>query len=148
LVVGATALHYASLAIVDGNPAIAFADSVDDTWYLSYTRSATATGASSADWSTPIVVDDAADSTGYRPSLAVVDGKPAVAYAGDFALYDIRFTNSSTASGTAPADWNDPQILLEECGYGRAQSMTVINGNPAISYRGYYGNLTYAYYQP
>jgi len=65
---------YASLAIIDGKPAVSYCDF--GTSRLKYVRALDALGSS---WGDPEVVDSIGN-TGYYSSLAEIDGKPAISY--------------------------------------------------------------------
>jgi hypothetical protein len=120
-----------SLAVVDGNPAIAYYDV--DGQALKYARASTAGGNASGDWHA--VELNAVVSQ--QPSLAVVDGHPAISYY-DGTNGDLCFARATTTTGSSAADWH---ILLLDDGDGPAggtghySSLTLVDGNPAISYR-------------
>ncbi len=120
-----------SLAIVDGNPAIAYLDV--DNWDLKYVR---ATDVDGAAWGTPIIIDGAG-SPGVDLSLAVVDGNPAVAYC-EAGNEDLKFARATNAAGTA---WGTP-ITIDGASdqAGRSAKLAVVNGRPAVAYRAYTGS--------
>ncbi|MBN2081339.1 PKD domain-containing protein [bacterium] len=122
--------RYPSLAVIKGNPAIAYHDESNSN--LKYARSNTATGASATDW-TQIVTADATASTGTYASLATVAGNPAIAY------YDntdtaLKYSRSSTPTGSASGDWAGYFIVDTATDVGRYASLAVVDGNPAIAY--------------
>lgn len=124
--------HDSSLAVVNGKPAIAY------TWYeqgvydhkLRYAVSSTTTGSAAGDW-TVVTVDNSSE-TGYNPSLAVVDGCPAISYHNDVAGC-LMYARSTTSSGASASDWT--QLIEVDVGNtGWYSWLAVIDGNPAISY--------------
>ncbi|MCB1217417.1 PKD domain-containing protein [bacterium] len=119
-----------SLAEVDGNPAIAYTDNAG--FDLKYARSTTASGAQAADWS-QIVTLNIGDGTGIAPSLAVVDGNPAISFQdgdSDFLMY----TRSNTSTGSMAADWDTLVTLDTSTNAGYKSKLRVIDGKPAIAY--------------
>jgi hypothetical protein len=115
---------YASLAVVDGRPAVAYYDYSNND--LKYVRAQDASGAS---WAVPRTLDSAGW-VGWHASLAVVDGRPAVAYydASNGALKYVRAQNAAGSSWGAP-------LTVDSAGYvGRHASLTVVNGRPAVAY--------------
>jgi len=124
---------YTSLAVVDGNPAIAYADLTDK--QLKYARSTTETGADQADWSQIVVVDTGEAGLGYM-SLAVVDGNPAISY-WDHKTDDLKYARSLTATGADAGDWLQQAIVHSETEPSSADNYTsllVVDGKPAIAY--------------
>lgn len=130
--------HFNSLAIVNGNPAIAYRD--ETTADLYYIRANDALGSS---WSSPVLVDGAASSAGAWCSLAVINGNPAISYYDETNL-SLRYAYSSSSNGTSLGDWTN---VLVDTGYvGTFSSLALINGFPAISYRDETNNnLKYAW---
>jgi hypothetical protein len=123
-----------SVALVDGNPAIAYdqhnADNLDpgdeaDDEQLAYVRAGDSLGAS---WGAPVIVDPDARS-GYFADLKVMGGVPVVAYY-NFAAGELRFTRASDAQGT---DWEDPQVL-DTGTRGATLSLQLIDGLPSIAH--------------
>jgi hypothetical protein len=113
-----------SLAVINGNPAICFYNSVNDD--LMFIRSSDASGTF---WDPPIIVDGT-DSVGLFATMALINGNPAISYY-DATNLDLKFVRASDASGTA---WENPQTLDSTGSIGRYACLTVVNGNPAISY--------------
>ncbi len=119
-----------SLAVVNGNPAISYYDSVNSD--LKYVRASDASGGS---WGAPVTVDSTGD-VGWHTSLAVVNGNPAISYH-DVGNDYLKYVRATDASG---ADWSSPVTVdggCQQCGAGSVRSYTsllVVNGNPAISY--------------
>jgi hypothetical protein len=117
---------FASLLVVDGNPAVAYNDiSTSD---LKFIR---ATDPSGTAWAAPVTLDSDGI-VGYFAKLALVNGNPAVAYL-DSTNSDLKFIRATDASGTA---WGTPAIIDSESGVtsNGAISLAVINGYPAIAY--------------
>jgi len=77
--------RYASLAVVNDRPAIAYCDNTNDD--LKFVRANDADGAV---WGTP-VTPDGVGSVGFYASLAVVSGRPAIAYL-DLTNGDLKYT--------------------------------------------------------
>ncbi len=129
LVDGANAMtgYYSSLAVVNGNPAIAYYGSG-----LKYCR---ATDANGAAWGTPIVIADGS-TKGNFASLEVVGGRPAIAYYEYLGMGNgarLMYVRALDANGSA---WGTPQALDTETGAGTGSwiSMAIIGGKPAVSY--------------
>jgi hypothetical protein len=137
-----------SLAVIAGNPAIAYQGVDDNTCYI---RSTTADGMNQADWGTPIVIDGAGWTSGQYLWLVEAAGSPAIAY------YDqepvgsgihLKYARASTASGQNAADWTgmgSTKITLDAA-TGFFPAMAIVNGNPAIAYWNHAtDDLKYAY---
>jgi hypothetical protein len=70
--------QFTSLAVVNGNPAIAYNIETALDWP---TRATTATGAAAADWGADEIVDGSTTEAGHFATMVVVDGQhPAIAY--------------------------------------------------------------------
>jgi len=115
-----------SLAIVDGRPAIAYFDGAN--LQLKYVRANDTTGLS---WGTPIIVDDDFMSYAYYASLAVVNGRPAIAYYDD-GRRDLRYVWADNAQGSS---WGAP-IVVDGTGIaaGYCAVLAVVYGRPAIAH--------------
>jgi hypothetical protein len=117
--------QYNSGAVVNGNPAVAYYDA--GTKRLKYVRALEPSGAS---WGTPVTIPAPTDAGQYT-SLAVVNGNPAISYY-DVNSGDLKYVRATDADGTA---WGVPVTVDGLAGdVGRYTSLTVVNGNPAISY--------------
>jgi hypothetical protein len=116
---------YISAAIVDGNPAVAYQNG--STHELYFVR---ATDAGGTTWGAPVAVDTSGINNGLDPSLAVVNGKPAVSYY-LFDSGDLKYVQAGDAQGTG---WGAPVSLDTAINSGQYNSLAVVNGNPAISY--------------
>ena len=121
---------YCSLAWVNGNPAIAYLDDLNDT--LKYVR---ATDTSGSSWGTPLTIDSSLGSGAYA-SLAVINGNPAVAYR-NWASGSLKFVRANDASGSS---WGTPIAIESGITLQQNVSLAEINGNPAISYEDHTGH--------
>ncbi len=121
-----------SLALVAGNPAIAFSVNVFQTnlWRVQYIRNSTADGAGA--WN---AIGDTTVETGISTafSLADVAGLPAVAVGG-------RFARGGSVNGTAP--WT--QFAVMTFNGNNFASLRIIDGNPAVSVYSQAGDLYYS----
>jgi hypothetical protein len=120
---GITGQH-TSMAVVNGNPAIAYYNAGNTS--LVYMRASDASGTS---WGSQITLDADGD-VGQWASLAVVNGYPAVAYY-DVSNGDLKYIIAKDANGTS---WNDPVVIGGSNNLGKFISLKVVNGNPAVSY--------------
>jgi hypothetical protein len=127
--------HDTSLAVVNGTPAIRYYDYT--TTALKYARAMDATGTS---WIL-MTVDNSAD-VGTDTSLAVVNGNPAISYC-DSTNGALKYARATDAAGTSWVSMTvDANANLCR---DSDTSLTVVNGNPAISYHDIEnGNLKYA----
>jgi len=73
---------------------------------------------------------DSAGLTGDYPSLAVVNGRPAIAYF-DFTNYDLKYVRANDSDGAA---WGTPLTPDSAGEVGWWPSLAVVNGRPAIAY--------------
>lgn len=113
-----------AIAIVNGNPAIAYRTSSTS---ITYVRANDANGET---WGTPISIAIGSVIPNYL-SLAVVNGKPAIAYL-DNTNNDLKYIQASDSTGST---WSNPSITLDSIGVvGFFASLKVVNGFPAISY--------------
>ncbi len=126
-----TYAHDLSVAIVNGNPAIAYTLGIVGTATegLMYVRANDPNGQS---WGTPVAVDLAADS-GLEPDLEVVNGKPAIAYWRDDTFFTTtHYVQASDADGQA---WGAPVQVSGNTFFGAlAPDLEVVNGHPAVAY--------------
>lgn len=136
---------YPSLALVNGKPAISYWDvgqdegPNDDRGDLKYAYSSTADGSSG--WTTITVDADPLKTLGLFTSLAVVNGKPAIAY-WDLTPGIVKYAYSSTVDGSG--GWT--KVVVASGNLGESISLAVVAGKPAISYWEIASNdLMYAY---
>jgi hypothetical protein len=120
---------FASMAIVNGRPAMCYYDGTGTARDLMYVRALDATGTA---WGNPIAVDTTGQ-VGEHCTLLVVNGRPAISYyqysdASGSAVSNLKYVRATDADGTA---WGSPLTLDNG---GRYHSMIIVNGNPAISY--------------
>jgi len=119
--------QYASLAVVDGRPAIAYYAHFPNQ-DLKYVRASDASGFT---WNTTPVTVTSSGEVGRYASLAVVDGRPAIAYYDLDPNYDLKYVRASGASGSS---WGTP-VTVDSGGYvGSYASLAVVDGRPAIAY--------------
>jgi hypothetical protein len=122
--------NYASLVVVNGNPAISHYDLTNGD--LRYVRAMDASGTT---WGTPVVVDiggPGPNDVGDSCSLAVVNGNPAISYH-DASNGNLKYVRAADANG---ATWGT-LITVDTGGtadVGPLSSLVVVDGNPAISY--------------
>lgn len=121
---GSDAGRYASLAEVDGRPAISCYDDANND--LRYASNSSADG--SGTWTLTTV--DATGSTGTYTSLLVVDGKPAIAYRYETGA-DLRYARNAAADGTGA--WTVASVATVGT-TGAFVSLAIVNGVPAIGY--------------
>lgn len=114
-----------SLAVVNGNPAISYQDTV--TGRLRFVRAANPTGSA---WGISINVS-VLTGLGQYSSLAMINGAPAIAVydSGNSAL---RFTRATTPNGTS---WNVPVMLDSTGDVGRHPLLLTADGVPVIFYQ-------------
>jgi hypothetical protein len=128
-----------TLAVVEGHPAISYLDWTES--YLKYTRSTSSTGADTADWPAPVIVDDTGELGDCR-SLAVVAGRPALTYFMELNPvthdeFDLIYARSKTSTGMSGLDWTALVTADHEDETGRYSSLAVIAGRPGASYFDY-----------
>lgn len=116
---------YISAAIVDGHPALAYQRGAAQQLY--FVRALDPEGTA---WGLPVAVDISGISNGYDPSLAVVNGNPAISYY-LMDTGDLRYVRAGDAQGTG---WGAPVSLDTAINSGQYSSLAVVNGHPAISY--------------
>jgi hypothetical protein len=132
IVLSSNTYGYPSLAVVDGNPAVAYSNGYNGS--LVYRRADDAQGTA---WGAPVVVDGLSENPGQSINLLVVEGSPAIAYTtdGDGSSEDrLLYVRAQDAQGST---WSIPMTI--EPGYGdeveaRDCSMALIGGKPAIAY--------------
>ncbi len=120
-----TTTDIAALAVINGNPAIAYSDHTAGA--LSYVWSTDPQGGR---WKSPVRIDtDCSDADSI--SLITADGRPAVAYVDD-ATEEVRYARASVADGSV---WPPlPQVLVSNVFAATSVSLRIVNGRPAVAY--------------
>jgi len=112
--------------VINGNPAVAWSNNAADI-SLMYARANDVNGSV---FLPPATVDDSTPSTGIFPSLAQVNGRPAIAYS-NVDNIEVRYVRAQDTTGTAwgtPVRVNPPGM---KAFYG---SLAVIDGIPVIAF--------------
>ncbi|MCB1186082.1 hypothetical protein KDL29_02850 [bacterium] len=112
------------LAIVNGNPAICF--QFQSPTALKYVRALDPTGQA---WGTPVTVDSGGAVSGDEPSMAIVDGFPAITsrrHGG--ASQSLRYCRAQDADGSA---WNAPVDATPADSSGYQSTLLVLDGIPS-----------------
>lgn len=123
---------YASMATVNGNPAIAYFLGAPDN-DLMYVRANDATGAT---WGTPVAVQTTG-TVGRYAQLVVVNGNPAIAYRNSSGS-GLSYIRATDVNGTS---WGTPVTIGGATVSG--VSMAIIGGRPAIAYHDNFFSLNY-----
>lgn len=125
---GTTGAHVGKttkMAVVNGNPAMAYRDyTYTGAVCLIYVR---ATDANGTTWGTPLRLDNA--DAGYNLALTVVNGNPAIVYYKTGV--GIRYIRATDASGTT---WGSPVTISANIP-NDVMTMVIVNGNPTICYK-------------
>lgn len=125
--------QWASLAVINGNPAIAYQEKWPN-YDLKYIRATNSIGST---WGAPLVVDTNYSEQGGGISLislaAAVQSRPAIAYYdGANTTKDLMYLCASDSTGSS---WESPITVESDGAVGIYPSMCVVNAYPAISYR-------------
>jgi len=133
---------YSSLAVISGVPAIGYCESLaaGNRNALKYVRASDPEGDA---WETPLVLDEYYDEYAFA-SLKVVNGRPAIAFytyldvdiIGGSTLFYIRATEAWGDSWGSPLAVDGDGVMMVDGGFGRYCSLAVVDGVPAVSYRG------------
>ncbi|MBN2083172.1 PKD domain-containing protein [bacterium] len=118
-----------ALAIVGGNPAVAYCQA-NGNMSLWYVRCG---GPYGVDWTTPVLIDDVGD-PGETVALAMVNGRPAVAYVATESGgggFEIRYKRAGDDTGSI---WPSGYVSVLTDGREVA-GLGIVNGNPAIGGR-------------
>jgi PKD repeat protein len=113
----------ASVAIVNGNPALAYKRSTGSD--VVYCRATASDGSS---WGSPVVVANLS-SGAYETHLVVANGKPALTYTD--ANSHLLYLQADDANGTS---WTTGNSITINGNTSYGSSLAIIEGNPAISY--------------
>ncbi len=118
--------YLSEMRIVSGNPALTYYDFTNDR--LKFVR---ATNSQGSAWGTPQILDSSGHEVGKFPSLAIVDGVPAVSYVvNNGGNPQLSYVNAVDASATS---WNDPELVgVDHTGWWN--SLVDFNKQAAISY--------------
>lgn len=120
--------QYTSIAIVGGFPAISYYDATNGD--LKYIRATDANGSS---WGAAVTVDNTGGlNVGTHTSLAVVDGRPAIAYR-NVTNDHLRFVRANDATGSS---WGTPVTVDNSGPTGEFNTLAVIGGVPMICTQG------------
>lgn len=115
------------MAIVNGNPAICFPDTVTQggkqVGVLKYVR---ATKPDGSQWGTPVVIYNKDGAGGAK--LAVIDGRPAVAFVIAPSYFEVRYKRAADQNG---ASWSGGSYQIKKDGRF-VLGLVTINGRPAI----------------
>ncbi len=123
---------YASLQVINGNPAISYYtfnnNYSNPAGVLKYKRSDDADGNG---WTKPVVIVQSGGDVGLYNSLQMVDSRPAISYY-DQTNQDLKFIQASDADG---ANWPPSPITIDATGdVGRATCLQIVDHVPVISY--------------
>ncbi len=121
---------FTSLAVIDGRPAISYYNSTDTD--LMYAISANATGTEAPAIWLKVKVDQNAGVVGLGTSLALVNGKPQIAYY-EFFPYRLHYAISRTVNGDNHADWDYYTATAIEPVGGNFDLLEVA-GKPLVSF--------------
>ncbi|MCB1215746.1 hypothetical protein KDL44_00010 [bacterium] len=120
------------LALIDGNPAIAFLNGASAQAH--YIRASTASGALLADWSMAAVNVSGAHQVFGAPQLAEVQGNPAISYVSNESQ-GLRYTRSTSSDGALAGDWPVGAIVDGFAFQGLlSHDLAVAGGRPVIAY--------------
>lgn len=119
---------FTSLTIVNGNPAISLGEQ-SSPQNLKYVRANDALGTT---WGNQVVFNTPRTS-GFRLSMAVVKGQPAVASSTSLSPNKLVYNRAIDSLGQS---WNQSIELVNVQNTGCYTSMKVINGKPAIAFTG------------
>ena len=112
-----------SLVEVNGRPAVAFSAASN----VNYVRALDSTGAT---WGSVIQPYSTPDSVGDDLWMAIVQGHPAIAFE-DSTNKDVLYIRADDADGTT---WGAPVIAHNDTVTVDANTLVVVDGNPAISF--------------
>jgi len=117
------------LIIVNGNPALCYEDTItqggNSLGAMLYVRAIKPDG---SEWGSPVVMFDETEGGGGDLALAVIDGRPAVAFVASPGYFEVRYKRSSDQNGTA---WTTPSVLIQQGGR-TVLGLVTIDGRPAI----------------
>lgn len=111
------------LRVVDGNPAISTENAHD----LVYVRASDTSGTT---WGTPLYLDAMGGFSSLFASMAIADGKPAIAYH-DPSKQNLKYIHALDATG---ATWASPATLDSMGDVGSDVTLVVFDEKPSILY--------------
>ncbi|MCB1188337.1 hypothetical protein KDL29_14325 [bacterium] len=121
-----------NLLQVNGAPAISFFDSADDS-DIHYTRATTATGTDTADWPVAVSVNHGFGSGNTWHDMAIISGRPAIAYADYRSGAATSYRRANDANGSS---WGDPMRVGSNIDYNDSMYERVdledLNGFPVV----------------
>jgi hypothetical protein len=119
------------LGEVAGNPALVWCDGLN----LYYRRATSPGGDTAGEWSDPIAVIDASGFADGPPSLAIINGNPAVAYYNDF-TGRIHYKRAQNTTGALIGDWPVGSVQVSPAGSSPNPQCKLleVNGRPAICF--------------
>lgn len=122
--------EYASLALVNGRPAIAYSRKLNDAPSLYYSYAADAAGEV---WPDPILVPSP-HQRGEHAQLKVVNGFPAIVHH-DRTLLNLSWVRATNATGVGDDVWDSHvRITPAGSGGGRYNSLEIVDGAPAVTH--------------
>jgi len=116
-----------SLAVVNGRPMMSYLDTSGANTDLAAVRSNDPDGIA---WQAPVAVDASGDSSGQYSSLAVVGGRPAIAYY-DLSAGSLMYVQANDNDGAA---WGVPITVDDGAAVGQYCSLVNVGGAPGIAY--------------
>lgn len=120
--------YYSSVAQIGGYPAIVYYDLTNEE--LLYRRANDPQGTT---WSAPILIESVPNATNPSPSLAEIDGRPAISF-GDRATpsdpVELKYIRALDSTGMT---WPGTATTLDSS-VGFGTQLLVVQGNPAIGY--------------
>jgi uncharacterized delta-60 repeat protein len=118
--------HYISMQVVNGRPSVSYVDDLRGN--LMFVRALDATGSA---WGAPVRTD--ASGSARSPSLAVVNGGPAIGYY-TFGSFDLKYVAARDDAGATAEAWESPGTVESDGDTGIAPSLLEVDGRPALIY--------------
>jgi hypothetical protein len=125
-----------ALAVINGQPAVAYCDHNQGTSRVNYQSASTVDGADAGDWSAPVELDASTSNLDGDVELEEVNGTPAVCYV-DHADRTLRYQRCTIPDGTDVSDWPVSPVVINFPGVEtvRDHSFAVIADHPAVAYK-------------
>ena len=130
---------YPTLLEVQGCPAVSYLDhkNTSTNGVVRYIR---ATDAQGTAWGAPVLLGECGEGGGHV-SMALIEGKPAVAY-GDAITRQFVFCTATDANGDA---WGAPLKIADDTGVWLGfTALAVVDGNPAVAFADTGGHVHYS----